>query len=249
MRHIRPFGVEIEMNGTGRLRQIHNKKTNTVIIDGLYDFEVPIELPIGWNFVQDGSCGLEFVSPPTTDDSVITSFVKVLLNASDPNNPRRFARSFHKTGLHIHVGAADFSEEDVLNTVRLCRFFDRAIFAMVSPSRIANQFCRMIGWKDDRILKNIKSGGTRYRGCNAAAYYKHGTIEYRYPRGTLRTDRITAYIELFVKLTDLGKAFVGNDALKCKPNTNEKIKLLHEMLELSPTAKAALSAPYNDGKE
>lgn len=243
MRYVRPFGVEIELNGTGN--KYNNDSREVQILDRYGNYRL-FDMPPGWNFTQDGSCGLEFISPPTSDDSVIENFVCRLSNFLEFYSVNK---NFKKTGLHIHVGATDFSETDVLNTTRFCRYFDRAIFALVSPNRIANQFCRMVGWSDQRISANIVKGGTRYKGCNAAAYYKHGTIEYRYPRGTLRKDRISAYIEVFVKITEFGKVFTGKDALKCKPNLQEKIKLLIDLLELSSRTVSALNAPYKEGEE
>ncbi len=233
MKAIRAFGVELELNGRMRADGMgrfyltdragyHNRETKT------------IALPPGWKFVADGSCGMEFVSPPILDTVVIRRFIQMLHDSAIPKHT-----TFDNCGLHVHVGAMDLLPEEILNVGRFCRYFDRAIYSFFDKARRKNDFCKPITMNDARIKAMVDhpSDVARYMGCNLNAMARHGTIEFRYSEGHLDIEKIEAMVDLFTRIVEFGR---HGQRLNCRPNLQAKREYLMEFLGVRPETKCLL---------
>lgn len=229
----RMFGVEIELNTEDRYDGEHLKILNGMAVITHYNHRIPrvsIKLQPGWKAVYDGTCGSELVSPPMMD----VSSVRKQLDAVKESG---LEYTFRRTGLHIHVTAIDMEEDDVINVAKFCRYFDRTIFSFMDKNRIKNYMCKSISKSNATISQEIKvnkSCNTRYLGCNVQAWFKHGTIEFRYAKGTDDPMRIAALAELYTKIVEWVKknpSRVGK--LRCKPNIKKKRQYMLDLLDVS----------------
>lgn len=234
MKTLRAFGVELELNGQvnttgdGRTYYLSNRWDRYRPHEGTK----MIVLPPGWRFVADGSCGIEFISPPSTDTIVVRRFIRNLHDSCIPKYT-----TFQQCGLHVHVGATDLEPAEVLNVGRFCRYFDRAIYSFFDKGRKKNQYCRPIMMSDDAIRRMVDhpSDANRYLGCNINAMSRHGTIEFRYSEGHLDIDKIEAMVDLFTRIVEFGRT--GN-RLTCKPNLEAKRQYLLDYIGALPETRA-----------
>lgn len=217
MKMSRVFGVELEINSEQLL--IHHTAVGPIIAPNrpnTYNMSLSerrrwneegihprgsLKLLPGWKQVYDGSCGAEFVSPPINS----TSSVAIMCDRIKRSGLRY---SFHDTGLHVHVQALDLEGLDLLNLGKFCRHFDRAIWSLMTPGRDKSEYCQPYRVNDDYIERQAMAAsegrnfGTRYFGINLMAFPKHGTVEFRYAKGTLDPERIEALVEFYTKVVD-----------------------------------------------
>ncbi len=239
----RTFGVEIELNGTmyrstkkpGFVQNVYPRTLRYTERQFYPSNFWEFELEPGWKFVVDTTCGIEFVSPPLCDTESVRKMVDVIKQS--PIVPE-----FSTSGLHVHVGAQDFRKPDLLNMAKFCRHFDRAIFSFTDKDRIKNVHCRPVQQSDEQLSNTIVSGLApydRYKGCNIASYVKHGTIEFRYARSTLKIARIESFIDLFISIADF---VIKNEGRKVKSprKTADKRKFLLDLVGVRPQSKFIL---------
>jgi len=213
MKLVRKFGVEIEVAAEPR------RFTPTSVsysggsddyccsmCDG-YDYDegqdVSFDLPTGWTFDNDGSCGSEFVSPVLSD----TDEIKVMLDLIDSSG---LEYDFDDCGLHIHVDARDFPSwkpDNVINVARFCRHFERVIYSFMDEDRKSNTYCRNLSMSNEELTKDYNSYFNRYHGCNIAAWKKQQTIEFRYAEGTTNLERISALAEFYTLIVERSKDY------------------------------------------
>lgn len=187
----------------------------------------------GWKQVRDGSCGSELVSPPIID----MWSVREMLHRVEESGIKY---TLEDTGLHVHVQAIDYDDDMLANVAKFCRHFDRAIYSFMDKQRIHNSYCRPVGKSNQRLQQDITKGLTsmdRYRGCNIAAFEKHGTIEFRYAEGTVNPDRIEALVELYTSIVDWCVAY---EPVKSPKKIVDKRAFLLDMLCISTKNKEIL---------
>ena len=232
----RTWGIEIELNCKVQ-EEFKHGKTSAV---GQYmadQFTYPykkilapgtklIPLPPGWTFSHDASCGAEFISPPLCNSEHIRPMLKAIAESG-------IQYTFKNTGFHVHVGAGDLSEEQILNVVRFCRYFERAIYSYCAPRRRRSKYCQSVGKNDyDLAIAIAETDGEqdRYRGCNFASIVRHGTIEFRYAEGTDNFERMESLIDLFTCIVDIGK-----NSMRYQIPNNTAIKRV-ALLDLLPVS-------------
>lgn len=241
MKMLRSFGVELELNC--RLRNRPKRRVD-FDVDALpwsqataYR-ELNTVLPHfyllpGWKQKYDSSCGSELVSPPITETSTIATIIERFLASGIPH-------TFKDTGLHVHVAAIDYDDEDAMAAVKFCRHFDRTIFSFFHPKRIKDSMCGMVARDDAAIQREIDRGEAldRYYGCNLDAWYEYGTIEFRYSEGHLNYDKVEAMIEMFVAIVEYCKN--NKEKVKSPRKIKEKRGFLLNLLNLSEKSKKTL---------
>lgn len=136
-----------------------------------------------------------------------------------------------RSGLHTHVDCHDFSWHDLRKFAIIYSKIEPALYSVVAPSRIVNQFCKPYGAglaealddpskaKEDliRIIygqnKSSKSthfrrpgkevpGGQRYVGINMHSWVLRGTIECRIHHGTTKWQKMVPFGLILAGMAD-----------------------------------------------
>lgn len=236
MKTDRTFGIEIELAGT--IYNRHNTKLDVVCsLDSTQSWRdeyYEVQLQPGWKAVYDSTCGSEFVSPPLIDTSSIALQIAEIIESGYPI-------ILDGAGLHIHVGVPDLSRYNLIELVKFCRHFERAIYSFVHPSRWRNEFCGPSQFSNETLLtrydplKRLRNS-QRYVGCNIVAYDKHSTVEYRYSESTMDYEKICALIDFFIKITSYVADNKGSTRKGKTPRkTKEKRKYLLKLIGVSQT--------------
>lgn len=178
------FGVEIELGIYGDV------------------FHDEVELPDGWTS-HDEHCGVEVVSPPLMGRKGLLSVrecLRRIWNAFD-------TIEFNDCGFHVHIDIQHFTLRNAKRLLKLGSRFDEVIYSIMDPARYQNYFCRHVNY-DDKSIDACRSlndffelqGGERYRGINMLAFSKHGTVEFRYARGTASWRIIYSLISMYMRM-------------------------------------------------
>jgi len=163
----------------------------------------------GWKVVPDGSVmgGGELVSPVLEGAAGLEQLKQACeaLTAAG-------ATIKQTCGLHVHLDARGEGLDSIKGFVTAYVQRQLLIDALVAPSRRRgrNMYCRT--WSDDdvRTLQGMwrttqLSGINRYKTVNVASYGRHGTIEVRQHQGTTSAAKVTAWVELLMRLWDATK--------------------------------------------
>lgn len=171
-----------------------------------------------WKLVTDGSLGdysrgTEAVSPVLRGDEGFNQLLVVCGVLK-----RVGCKVTKKCGLHVHVGASQWSVASFKNLVRLYKSAERSIDSFMAPSRrdSNNMFCRAL-----RILPSIQvartvdevaramgqspgrenaRGGGRYYKLNLQSFWQHGTVEFRHHQGTVEGDKALHWTKLCLRM-------------------------------------------------
>ena len=225
MKTCRTFGVEIEMNG---MLVSHQSKPDVVATHYSQNAYRPdyreVKLQPGWKVHEDGSCGMEFVSPPLCDTLPILRQIMAIRGSG-------FKARFRDSGLHVHVGAHDLDRHNLLDLAKFCRHFERAIYSFVHPRRLKGEYCRPLQLSNSALSLRYSplhrfDRGHRYVGCNVTSYDRHGTVEYRYSESTIDYEKICALVDLFVKITEWVATNKGKTKVKSPRKTKDKRRFL-----------------------
>lgn len=113
-----------------------------------------------------------------------------------------------------------------VSTARAQRFCGEAspeFIARLVAKRPKTREALLAAWygsaDEARVARYEHRHDSRYRGLNLHAVQCHGTAEFRYFDGTLRADKVKAYVQLCLALT--AKAYVGKHAIARKRTFNE----------------------------
>jgi hypothetical protein len=179
--------------------------------------------PENWKVVTDASIsgrnGFEVVSPILRGTEGLEEVRKVMdaLTAAG-------AKVNRSTGLHVHIGAADFTVAEVRNMAKNYVIFEDFFDAIMPPSRRAsanmyiksnrNQFggydkaatrravealshCHTV----DEVIRTACGDG-RYYKLNLTAFWRHRTIEFRQHSGTTDADKAINWICLLMQFVN-----------------------------------------------
>lgn len=121
----------------------------------------------------------------------------------------------HSTGLHVHIGAKDLSDEAYANVFKNYQKLEGVIDSFMANSRRGNNntYCQSLRYKHldschsrNAIFSEFTQGNAyhryvgRYFKVNAAAYSAHGTIEFRQHQGTTNFTKIKNWVNFCAKL-------------------------------------------------
>lgn len=186
--------------------------------------------PRDWKVVTDasisGNHGFEVVSPILRGPEGLAQ-VRTVMDALKAAG----AKVNKSTGVHVHIGAADFSVQEVRNIAKNYVLFEDFFDAIMPPSRRAsnnvyirsNRAAAFGGYDNaaalrgcakldtcntvDEIIAAIcphasRTGNGRYHKLNLVSMWVHGTIEFRQHSGTMDADKVVKWIELLMQFVN-----------------------------------------------
>ena len=164
-----------------------------------------------YKFVSDSSIRgenpIECVSPVLTG----REGMKSLENCCKALNEAG-AQVNRSTGLHVHIGAQNLSDEAYVNVFKNYQKLERVIDTFMARSRRANnsQWCRTLQGKDFSWCTTKSDiydemNGNRYFKVNACSYARHQTIEFRQHQGSTDFEKISNWVNFCAKLVAWSK--------------------------------------------
>lgn len=122
---------------------------------------------------------------------IISRLCKVLNETGAVSDDRR-------CGLHIHFDMRQRNKEMVFSNLVACQ---RWLLKMVPPSRRNGEFCKRVTSR--KFPKKFNgSREERYKTINAAAFYRHQTLEIRLHEGTVDAKLINNWIMFLLKIVN-----------------------------------------------
>lgn len=164
-----------------------------------------------YKFVSDSSIRgenpIECVSPVLTG----REGMKSLENCCKALNEAG-AQVNRSTGLHVHIGAQNLSDEAYVNVFKNYQKLESAIDTFMARSRRDNnsQWCRSLQGKDFSFCTGKNDvydvmSGNRYYKVNACSYSRHRTIEFRQHQGSTDFEKISNWVNFCAKLVAWSK--------------------------------------------
>lgn len=176
----------------------------------------------GWKLHEDvsieGINPIEIVTPPLQGPAGITQVTRFC------NLFGKYASVNDSTGLHVHVGAADFLKRNSAAqrlTLALLHFknFEPLFDSLVNASRRNNKFAASTASQTE-VLSNYKqiikdeakklnamldilTKGERYKKLNLESLAKHKTLEFRQMQGTLNPTIVKNWIVICTSFVDM----------------------------------------------
>ena len=250
------FGVEIEMTGITRNRAAKTIAayfgTEASHYGGGYDaYHATDRQGRAWKAMSDSSIRAEKKDGSYASDLYKTEVVTPILRYEDIEDLQEILRRLRKagavvnssTGIHIHIGAENFtpatlcnllknirSKEDILykaikvkeNRARYCQKTNQKLIEMIEVHRpktrekLADLWYAEAPYGRDHHYNN-----SRYHGLNLHAYFTKGTVEFRLFNSTLHAGELKAYIQFCMAVT--AKALNTKKA-SSKPSTSDNEK-------------------------
>jgi len=217
------FGIEFETT----------MPAGSVTVGGYSSGAAVAWLPEGWKAKGDGSIragrgrvGCEFVSPVLKGADGVRQVLEVLTALK-----ARGASVNDSTGLHIHVGGFDMSEQNIARLTTLVANFESAIYATTgTDARERSRWCQSVA-RHGSFDAAFRGNGNGYGGPVVQSRYHvlnltnlgradKRTVEFRAFSGTLNPVKVCGYIHLCLGLVER--------ALKAKRKTNWAAKAVKE---------------------
>lgn len=115
-------------------------------------------------------------------------------------------------GLHVHIGAADLTEQEYCNVFLNYQRLEQAIDSFMANSRRANNAFYAATLRN-HILADCHTrsdvyeelSGNRYHKVNPCAWQRHKTIEFRQHQGTTDFAKIQSWVSFLGKLVKYSK--------------------------------------------
>ena len=159
-----------------------------------------------YKFVSDSSIRgenpIECVSPVLTGKAGMKSLETCCKALNEAN-----AQVNISTGLHVHIGAANLSNEAYINVFKNYQKLEKVIDTFMAKSRRANnsQWCRTLQgrnfmWCTTKSDIFDAMNGDRYFKVNACSYARHKTIEFRQHQGSTDFEKISNWVNFCAKL-------------------------------------------------
>ena len=164
-----------------------------------------------YKFVSDSSIRgenpIECVSPVLTGKAGMKSLENCCKALNEAG-----AQVNISTGLHVHIGAANLSDEAYINVFKNYQKLERVIDTFMARSRRANnsQWCRTLQgrnfmWCTTKSDIFDAMNGDRYFKVNACSYARHQTIEFRQHQGSTDFEKISNWVNFCAKLVAWSK--------------------------------------------
>lgn len=244
------IGVEIEMTGLTRKAAAETVAehfgTTAVYVGGTYkSYEVKDNSGRIWKLMYDSSIKVQVKNTngeigTFTDDNYKVELVTPILNYGDIETLQEIVRKIRKAGalvnpscgLHIHIGAKDFTPQTIRNLINnVASKEDLLIHALKVHGNRLGEYCRKTSrrflkeinekkpetikqlkaiWydKDENLVEALSFGHyhfSRYTICNLHAFFTKKTIEFRIFNSTLHAGEIKAAIQFCLALTHQAK--------------------------------------------
>jgi len=205
------FGVEIECVNAERYALVDAVMNNGVQIafEG-YHHQTRKYFKLVTDSSVHGSNPIECVSPiikTKKDESDLKKVCKALDTIGATVN--------RSCGLHVHIGASDFTGEHFVNIFKNYQACEEVIDTFMAQSRRGNnsQWCDSLRTHDFSNCRNaedvrIALRYDRYHKVNAEAYASHRTIEFRQHQGTTNYKKIIMWVQFLKELVDYSKTNV-----------------------------------------
>lgn len=181
-----------------------------------------------YKFVSDSSIRgenpIECVSPVLTGKAGMKSLETCCKALNEAN-----AQVNRSTGLHVHIGAQNLSNEAYINVFKNYQKLERVIDTFMARSRRANnsQWCRTLQginfdtcFSKGDVLSVMR--GNRYFKVNACSYSRHKTIEFRQHQGSTDFEKISNWVNFCAKLV----AWSKKNVLSSEINSIDEIPFL-----------------------
>ena len=169
-----------------------------------------------YKFVSDSSIRgenpIECVSPVLTGKAGMKSLENCCKALNEAN-----AQVNISTGLHVHIGATNLSDEAYINVFKNYQKLERVIDTFMARSRRANnsRWCMTLQdknftWCTTKSDIFDAMNGNRYFKVNACSYARHQTIEFRQHQGSTDFEKISNWVNFCAKLVAWSKKNVLN---------------------------------------
>lgn len=205
------FGVEIEcLVASSVMRECATRNAMPFQYEG-YNHEDNNHY---YKFVSDSSIRgenpIECVSPVLTGKVGMKSLENCCKALNEAN-----AQVNVSTGLHVHIGAQNLSDEAYVNVFKNYQKLESVIDTFMARSRRENnsQWCRSLQGKDFSSCTSKNDvydvmSGNRYYKVNACSYSRHRTIEFRQHQGSTDFEKISNWVNFCAKLVAWSKKHV-----------------------------------------
>ena len=247
------FGVEIEMTGITRNRAAKTIATyfgtEASHYGGGYDAHHAKDSQGRiWKAMSDSSIRAQSKDGSHASDLYKTEVVTPILRYSDIEDLQEILRKLRKagavvnesTGIHIHIGAENFtpatlcnllknirSKEDILykalkvgdSRSRYCKKTNQKLIEMIERNRPATrQKLADLWYAEAPYGRDAHYNSSRYHGLNLHAYFTKGTVEFRLCNSTLHAGEVKSYIQLCLAISH--KALTAKSASPARPQTD-----------------------------
>ena len=116
-------------------------------------------------------------------------------------------------GLHVHIGAANLTEQEYCNVFVNYMMLETAIDSFLAPSRrVNNRWARSLRTFESSVLNATSIAQMqdaldhdRYHKVNPMAYNRHRTIEFRQHQGSTNYEKISKWVKFLGKLVEFSK--------------------------------------------
>lgn len=167
---------------------------------------------------QKGETGFEFAMLLRE-----SSYKKDLKSVCDLIASVKGTGTDRRCGLHIHFDMRKRDKDVVFNNLVSCQ---NVLWSLVDPRRYDNEFCRNVNSKKFPTKFN-NTREERYKTINAAAYYRHKTLEVRMHEGTVDFKDMTNWIDVLLKIVNYDKKMKNDigelQTLKKRVRLNSKV--------------------------
>ena len=158
-----------------------------------------------------GADGIECVSPVLEgNNNGFDSLKRCCLTLNEAE-----AKVNRSTGLHVHIGVANLTDNWFINIFKNYQRLERVIdsFMAVSRRRNNNRFCKSLdgcnfGFACNTIADVQRILTSRYFKVNPMSINRHGTIEFRQHQGTTDYEKISNWVRFCSKLVAYSKTNV-----------------------------------------
>lgn len=250
------FGVEIEMTGITRSRAAKTIAayfgTEEEHYGGSYDaYQAKDQQGRTWKAMSDSSIRAQRKDGSSATSLYRTEVVTPILRYSDIEDLQEILRKLRKagavvnesTGIHIHIGAENFtpatlcnllknirSKEDILykaiqvknSRVYYCKKTNQALIEMIEKHRpTTREKLADLWYQEAPYGRERHYNESRYHGLNLHAYFTKGTVEFRLFNSTLHAGELKAYIQFCLAVT--AKA-INTSKASSKPSVSDNEK-------------------------
>ena len=222
------FGVEIETVGLNHANFFEAARIRGLeVMNHMHAYAgCHVDVP-SFKLVPDGSVmGLnaaECVTPALDGTAKGFDALKACCNSLVENG----AGVNGSCGLHVHIGAANLTDEAYINVFKNYKMLENVIDSFLAPSRRNSRWCKSIRNYDfgrcttkADVLNEMNDD--RYHKVNPCSYGRQQTIEFRQHQGSVNFTKIKMWVTFCAKLV----AYSTKNVIEGTINTIDEIPFL-----------------------